>query len=530
MSEGRPPIPPPKLEGYEFVQLIGTGGFADVFLYERAFPRQKVAIKVLVGEAVGEGQRQGFTAEANAMASLSTHPFIVSVYQADISPEGHPYLVMEYYPRPNYAVRARYERFSVADVLRTGVQVASAVETAHRAGILHRDIKPANILTSEYSRPGLTDFGIAAVNDERQAEAEGMSVPWSPPEVILGSGIGDERSDVYSLAATLYTLLAGRTPFEVKGAENRTLDLIGRIQKAPVPQIERPDVPASLQRLLAQAMAKDPAARPASAAAFARELQAIEVEQRLGMTPFEVSEADDGPAESQAIDADAGSTRLKGPSVIEAQTAAPATPVASPPRTGETVSRTFVRPASAAPRPAAATPPQPLIAQTPYVPSAKRVSTAPPAVPAAAPPPAASTYVAAQPRATPLTKKRRGPIVAAVVGAVLVAAFVVWWITRPVPEPPPVDAQLKSVDVVVVDPAQPKLWRVVWTFDKAPNRTDQVQLAWEGRTEEHPATDSEARITSDANTAPCVRATLTSMEGRQLGATVASVQCPATGG
>jgi len=529
VSEGRPPIPPPRLEGYEFLQLIGTGGFADVFLYERAFPRQKVAIKVLVGEAVGAGQRERFTSEANTMASLSTHPYIVSVYQADVSPEGHPYLVMEYYPRPNFAVRARNERFSAADVLRTGVQVASAVETAHRAGILHRDIKPANILTSEYSRPGLTDFGIAAVNDERAAEAEGLSVPWSPPEVILGSGVGDERSDVYSLAATLYTLLAGRTPFEIKGEESRTLDLIGRIQRSPVPPIDRPDVPGSLQRLLAQAMAKDPAARPASAAAFARELQAIEVEQRLGMTTFEVSDPDGDLVDAQPIDADAGSTRMKGPSVIEAQTSVPPPVAPSAPRGGETISRTFVRPASSTPRPMTVPPQQPLIAQTPYVATAKPPpSTVPTPSTATAPPQAASTYMAAQPRAVPMGRRRTGWLWGAGLIAVLVAAALAFVVLRKTDGPTQVDAKIKSVDVVA-DPSQPQLWRVVWTFDGTPNRTDQVQLAWEGKTEDHPATDSEARVTSEANTAPCVRATLSAKDGRQLGGTVASVQCPASG-
>ena len=214
MSPTRTPIDPPHLDGYSFKKKLGSGGFADVFLYERSFPRQDVAIKVLDRQMPGTEGRDRFADEANAMASLSTHPFIVTIFHADVSPEAHPYLVMEYYPGANFAVRSRSERLSVAQVLRLGVQVASAVETAHRAGILHRDIKPANILTSAYGRPGLTDFGIAGSLEQGTSTAEGLSIPWSPPEALDGLAATDGRSDIYSLAATLYSILDGRSPFE----------------------------------------------------------------------------------------------------------------------------------------------------------------------------------------------------------------------------------------------------------------------------------------------------------------------------
>ncbi|WP_374945780.1 serine/threonine-protein kinase, partial [Agreia sp.] len=161
MNARRPPSAPPEIAGFTHEQLLGSGGFADVFLYEQRMPRRRVAIKVLLSEALTEGARENFDAEANLMAQLSTHPSIVTIYQADIAPDGRPYLVMEYCSRPNLAARYRREKISVAEALRIGIQVAGAVETAHRAGILHRDIKPANILTTEYNRPALTDFGIS---------------------------------------------------------------------------------------------------------------------------------------------------------------------------------------------------------------------------------------------------------------------------------------------------------------------------------------------------------------------------------
>lgn len=317
MSPSRAPMQPPELPGFEHVRLVGSGGYSDVFLYEQQMPRRMVAIKVLLTEARDDEGRQQFFDEANAMASVSTHPYIVSVFHADVSPEGHPYLVMEYYPRDNFSVRARNEQIPVFEALRVGIQVASAVETAHRAGILHRDIKPANILTSEYDRPGLTDFGIATASASGR-EAEGMSIPWSPPEVVNGSAPGDVTADVYSLAATVHTLLSGRSPFELPGASNRSFDLIPRIEAGGPQPTGRADVPESVERILRHGMSRSAGDRPGSAAEFARMLQSAEVE--LGLTPTQLEirqDPRDVRARGGAEDDDG--TRLKGPRVIRSQ-------------------------------------------------------------------------------------------------------------------------------------------------------------------------------------------------------------------
>jgi len=313
VSARRAPSAAPLLDGFEPIELIGSGGYADVFLYEQQMPRRQVAVKVLVGDVVAEA---AFTAEANLMARVSAHPYIVGIYEARVSGDGRPYLVMEYYPGDNYLDRSRRERFSIADALRVGIQVAGAVETAHRAGILHRDIKPANILTSEYGRPGLTDFGIASAEGPGEEEADGVSIPWSPPEAF-GQATLDARADVYSLAATLYHLLAGRSPFEVVGGRNGPLDLMARIERDRLPAIGRTDVPASLERLLAHAMAKDPAHRPASAAELARSLQAVENELRLAVTALEVPDV--SRVVRQRDDTDDDATRVRGVTEIDAQ-------------------------------------------------------------------------------------------------------------------------------------------------------------------------------------------------------------------
>src|SRR4051794_6887323 len=292
-----------------------------------------VAVKVLKSEGLTDGLRQQFVEEADTMAALGDHPYIVQVFRSGTADDGRPYLVMKYYPPPNLAMRARAERFSVEDVLRTGIQLASAVETAHRAHITHRDIKPANVLISAYGAPGLTDFGIAGRGArEGDVEAEstddvGVSVPWAPPEVLYGQSNGDERSDVYSLAATLWQLLVGRSPFEVPGGDNSAYALMPRIRSTAPPATGRQDVPAGLERLLSQAMAKDPAHRPASALELARALQAVEQQQRLGRTPIVVLDEQghttlvsqtQGSPTGRSVD-DEDRTRIKAPQTVVAQ-------------------------------------------------------------------------------------------------------------------------------------------------------------------------------------------------------------------
>ncbi len=280
----------PRIPGLDVVHPLGSGGYADVYLYEQQQPRMPVAVKVLKREGLTAAIRRQFVDEANTMAQLADHPYIVQVFRSEQTADGGAYLVMKYYPPPNLAVRSKAERMSVEEVLRTGIQLASAVETAHRAGIIHRDIKPANVLVSQYGQPGLTDFGIAGRGGHAEDVDEdvGVSVPWSPPEVLYGQSNGDARSDVYSLAATLWHLLVGRSPFEQPGGDNSAYALMPRIRAVPVPPTGRADVPVSLERLLAHAMAKAPDSRPQTALELARGLQAVEQEQRLPRTPVVV--------------------------------------------------------------------------------------------------------------------------------------------------------------------------------------------------------------------------------------------------
>ena len=286
-------IGPPRIPGYTYIQHIGQGGFADVFLYEQEWPRQRVAVKVVrPGVPLTEREKAMFTTEANAMARLADHPYIVSVITAGTTSEedgSRPYLVMRYCPPPDLGQRVQVKPMSVSEAVATGIKLASAIETAHRSGILHRDIKPSNVLVTTYSEPALTDFGIAGRMHDTDADTDvRISYPWSPPELLDGRSNGSVASDVYSLGATIWNLLVGRSPFSIPSGDNSSRALTARILHSSPPRTQRPDVPPSLDLLLQQCLAKDPRHRPASALELARGLQRVEAQAGFPRTMIAV--------------------------------------------------------------------------------------------------------------------------------------------------------------------------------------------------------------------------------------------------
>jgi serine/threonine protein kinase len=341
---------PPEIPGLDFIRPLGTGGFSDVYLYQQKLPRRQVAVKVLLTDGLDPSSRRAFVDEANVMAQLSAHPYIVTIYHADVAPGDKPYFVMEYCSGPSLSSRYKTEQFSVDDVLRIGVRLASAIATAHSVGILHRDIKPANVLTNDFGWPALTDFGISSTLDDElpshtttivagafdtasgASQSVGMSIPWSPPEMFEDDPQPDVRSDVFSLAATLYTLLAGRTPFEQPGRGNGTLDLISRIERGAVTPMDRTDVPRSLLSVLQMGMAVNRDNRYASAVEFARALQRVELELGYSPTGIEVPNLNLAQDRPVAVPGGEDETRARDIQTVSAQpVAAPVAPVAVPP-------------------------------------------------------------------------------------------------------------------------------------------------------------------------------------------------------
>ncbi|MET0736539.1 MAG: serine/threonine-protein kinase [Microbacterium sp.] len=307
----RLPSAPPILPGLAYIRPLGSGGFADVFLYEQDMPRRNVAVKVLPSDVRDADLRRMFNAEADVLAHLSAHPAIVTVYQAGISADGRPYIVMEYCPG-SLAQRYRIERLPVDEVLAIGVRMASALESAHRAGLVHRDVKPSNILITTFGTPVLADFGISSSLQRATAdEVLAMSIPWSAPEVVAEQTAGTIASEVWSLGATVYSLLAGHSPFERRERGQNTKELLRRrIARASYTDIARMDVPASLQAVLATAMSRDPSRRYPSAKEFAEALQGVQVELGGSPTPLEVPEDEWAPASTTV---DFSDDALRGP-------------------------------------------------------------------------------------------------------------------------------------------------------------------------------------------------------------------------
>ncbi|WP_136585976.1 serine/threonine-protein kinase [Microbacterium hydrothermale] len=313
----RLPSSPPILPGLAYIRPLGSGGFADVFLYGQDMPRRDVAVKVLPSDVRDTDLLRMFNAEADVLAHLSAHPSIVTVYQAGISADGRPYIVMEFCPG-SLAQRYRVERIPVAEVLSIGVRMAGALESAHHAGLIHRDVKPSNILVTTFGAPVLADFGISSSLVRQGAdEMLAMSVPWSAPEVVAEQTAGTVASEVWSLGATVYSLLAGHSPFErrEKGQNSRE-QLRRRIARASYTPITRDDVPPSVQEVLAKAMARDPAQRYASARAFGEALQGVQTDMGSAATPLEVPAAEWAPA-ARAIDFADGTVRGPARSRVE---------------------------------------------------------------------------------------------------------------------------------------------------------------------------------------------------------------------
>ena len=285
----RPPAAPPDIPGFRYLELLGRGGFADVFGYEQLGLGRRVAVKVML-EGITSDSQALFESEANVMAQLSNHPSIVSIYQAGAAPDGRPFLVMEYCPPPHLATRMRNRPLPVGKALEVGVQIAGAAESAHRIGVLHRDIKPPNILFTEFGRPALTDFGISVTAQQEGGGVNGLSVAWAPPEQIEGDRPTDASADVYSLAATVWASLVGHGPFVRRGERNDDWTVTRRVRQERVPRTRREDVPVELERVLATAMGKRPEQRYATAMEFARALQQVQAQQRMSVTPIDVRE------------------------------------------------------------------------------------------------------------------------------------------------------------------------------------------------------------------------------------------------
>lgn len=256
--------------------VLGSGGFATVYRTWQVAVGRETAVKVDSRVLHTERDQRRFFREVTAAGRLSGHPHVIDVYDAGTLRDGRPYLVMELCPDGSLDDELRRGGpMNAARVCRIGASLADALAAAHAAGILHRDIKPANILINRYSVVGLSDFGLASViaaGGEQSVSRDALTPAYAPPESFRAAE-PTEAADLYSLAATLYALMAGRPPRFPADARSPGVATILALHGQPVDDI--PGVPAPMLAILRQCLAVDPARRLPSAQALRDDLAAL---------------------------------------------------------------------------------------------------------------------------------------------------------------------------------------------------------------------------------------------------------------
>jgi len=256
---------------YRIESLVGRGGMGAVYLATDTQLDRRVALKVLSPELSDDERfRNRFIAESRIAASLD-HPNIVPVYEAG-EIDGRLFIAMRYIDGHDLSdVLAKRGALPVALAVRIIASIAAALDAAHAKGLVHRDVKPGNVLlagTDEAPHVYLTDFGLTKRIGDQSMTAAGQivgSIGYVAPEQVEGRPV-DQRTDVYSLGCLAFELLAGTPPFR---RDSEMATLMAHVQDPPPSLLaQRPELPEALDAAVAQAMAKDPAARFASAGEF----------------------------------------------------------------------------------------------------------------------------------------------------------------------------------------------------------------------------------------------------------------------
>lgn len=263
MDVTRPPGPT-ALASYRIERLLGRGGMGEVYLAEDLRLKRRVALKVLSARfAADETFREGFLSESELAASLD-HPNIVPIYEAGEA-EGSLFIAMRYVEGTDLKARLRRGPLSSAQAIDLLSQVASALDLAHRRGLVHRDVKPSNVLVAPGATPEgkdhayLADFGLTKrLTDQGSRSDDGQlmgTIDYCAPEQITGDEI-DGRADVYSLGCLLVECLTGEPPFQ---GRSDIAVLFSHLEEAP-PRVSerRPELPSATDPVIAKALAKDP--------------------------------------------------------------------------------------------------------------------------------------------------------------------------------------------------------------------------------------------------------------------------------
>lgn len=439
-KQGPPPSDGFIIPSFSDVVEIARGGFGIVYRAQQPAYRRTVAIKVLQASLDGK-TKERFERECMALGTLSGHPNIVTLFDSGFTPRGEPYIVMEYLAGGSLEERVtRSGPMRWGEAVEIGIKLAGALHTAHQAGVLHRDLKPRNVLVSSFGETRLVDFGLARLKGAMETRMGDIaaSLAFAAPEILTGEA-PSVASDLYSLAATLFTVMSGRPPF-VRSDDDLEVQVLGRIASAPVPDLRPSGVPESVCQVLERAMAKEPARRFQSAEEFGKALQAAQAEAGILVTPLPLKKdvedwATNGPTPAEAPPADG--TARRGLEERWGRSAGDRSRVSSPPPSDHSVTdRTVVRPPVGAPEgwsPPPSPPPPPGGGRGWAPPPPGR----PPAPLADRPlPPVTPSY---QSRPAPKEEARRGfesvrervsgrPLVIAAAAGVLVLLLLVAWL------------------------------------------------------------------------------------------------------
>lgn len=266
--------PPPQFGDYEIIEEIARGGMGVVYLARQSSLKRTVALKVIrSGSLAGEAEIHRFRLEAEAAARLN-HPGIVPVYDFG-EHGGQPYFSMAFIDGPNLSAELADGPMQPRRAAVILEKIATAMEYAHRQGVIHRDLKPGNVLLEDGENPKVTDFGLAK-SAESDSDVTGTgqvlgTASFMPPEQAAGDGkLVGPLADVYSLGAILYYLLTGRPPFQAASVMDT---LIQVLNIEPVsPRRLNPQIPVDLETICLKCLEKAPAKRYQSSEELAADL------------------------------------------------------------------------------------------------------------------------------------------------------------------------------------------------------------------------------------------------------------------
>lgn len=263
------------IPGVGLATLVGRGGSGSVYRAQQPHLDRDVAVKIVQAHGDASVIRR-FERERKAMGRLSQVDGVLPVHDAGVTSGGDLYLITPFMTAGSLQDRVnQYGPMPWNEAVAAVIPIARALHAGHQQGILHRDVKPANILLDDLGRPVLADFGIAKLSAETTTatvSAISLTPAYSAPEAFEDND-GSVAIDVYSLGATLWSLIAGYAPFTDTEGATPLGALIGRIMASPVGDL-RGHAPEQVVQVIEAAMAKEPAGRPQSAADLAALLEA----------------------------------------------------------------------------------------------------------------------------------------------------------------------------------------------------------------------------------------------------------------